>query len=393
MPTENLLRFAADSADSILRYISRTAEPGADGVRWRTLNYDDELHYDPNLFNGVSGIALFLADYYHIRGDESALDLAIGAAKWASAPARLPEDHSMGYGVSGIGMAWLRIHAVTQDERALNEALTLAQPILATDPGPRTGFLFGAAGVAMFLLRLWEASDDQRVLDGVQKHAAWLKSVAEQSENGCFWPVNALRSGRPSVPGFCRGTAGIGHFFASLAHVSQDKEWGEVAQQAADTLVQHGQVDHGGLNWPAVFGEADELQCQWCRGAAGVGLFLTKAYRVLEDAAHLEAARVAAQATYNYGDVRSNPCQCHGLAGNAELFIELYRLTGEAAWFDRAVEFGKLALKYRFESEEGEVWQADVPGFASPDFLCGAAGTGHFFLRLLEPKELEMPLL
>ena len=39
---------------------------------------------------------------------------------------------------------------------------------------------------------------------------------------------------------------------------------------------------------------------------------------------------------FAYGDVRRNPSQCHGLAGNGELFVELYRLTGDARWRHRA---------------------------------------------------------
>ncbi len=393
MLPEKHRRIATDCADSIFRYIARTAEPVADGVRWQTLNYEDELHYDPNLFNGVGGIPLFLADYHRVRGDEHALALALGAAKWSSAPHRLPSDTSVGYGMAGIGLAWLRIHSVSQDQQALREAVALGERTLTTGPGPRTGFLFGTAGVGTFLLRLWEASSDERFLDGAQTYARWLKSVATESEAGLFWPVNATRTGRPFVPGFCRGTAGIGHFFAALALSTGDAEWVDVASKAATTLVNHAQSDHGGLNWPSEFGEPESLQCQWCRGAAGVGLFLTRAYAVSRETHHLNAARLAGEATYQYKDVRSNPCQCHGLAGNAELFLELYNLTGDSLWLDRAGEFADLAETYRIETAEGVAWQADVPGHTSPDYLCGAAGTGHFYLRLLDPKQLTMPIL
>ena len=39
------------------------------------------------------------------------------------------------------------------------------------------------------------------------------------------------------------------------------------------------------------------------------------------------------------------------------------------------------------------MWQADDPGFDSPDLLFGASGTGHFFLRLWRPDEITRPLL
>jgi hypothetical protein len=91
--------------------------------------------------------------------------------------------------------------------------------------------------------------------------------------------------------------------------------------------------------------------------------------------------------------VRRNPVQCHGLAGNAELFLELYRATGKPLWLDRAHDFAQRMFAYRSATPEGDVWQADDPGYASPDFMFGAAGTGHFFLRLWRPNQVTRPLL
>jgi hypothetical protein len=41
----------------------------------------------------------------------------------------------------------------------------------------------------------------------------------------------------------------------------------------------------------------------------------------------------------------------------------------------------------------GDAWPIDVPERYSPDFMCGAAGVGHFFLRLVAPEPARMPLL
>ena len=106
----------------------------------------------------------------------------------------------------------------------------------------------------------------------------------------------------------------------------------------------------------------------------------------------MEIAQLAGKATYAYRDIRNNPSQCHGLSGNAELFIELYIITGDDAWLQWSYEFAVLASSYCKKTAQGDIWQADEPGYYSPDFLCGAAGTGHFFLRLLDPDKIEMPL-
>jgi Lanthionine synthetase C-like protein len=91
--------------------------------------------------------------------------------------------------------------------------------------------------------------------------------------------------------------------------------------------------------------------------------------------------------------VRRNPGQCHGLAGSADLFLELHRLTGAPVWRQRAGAFARRALAYRATTADGEAWPTDdagAPTRYSPDFMRGAAGVGHFFLRVLAPDRVRM---
>ena len=134
-------------------------------------------------------------------------------------------------------------------------------------------------------------------------------------------------------------------------------------------------------------------RCQWCHGAPGIGLFFAKAYEALRDAAYVATAEDASEATYRYGDGRANPTYCHGLVGSAELLVELFRVTGEPRWLERAHDFAQRMLAYRMVGPEGDRWPCDAPPWTAPDFLCGAAGTGHVFLRLLDPGRIPMALL
>ncbi len=122
-------------------------------------------------------------------------------------------------------------------------------------------------------------------------------------------------------------------------------------------------------------------------------LIAEMAYAALGDASFLETARAAGEATYAYGDVRHNPCLCHGLTGNAGFLFDLYRLTGEPQWLERAHDLARRAFAYRTTTPEGDVWQADEPGFTSPEFMFGAAGAGHVFLRLWQPDAVRLPLV
>jgi lantibiotic modifying enzyme len=117
------------------------------------------------------------------------------------------------------------------------------------------------------------------------------------------------------------------------------------------------------------------------------------AYAALGERDYLDAAEAAAATTLAYGDVRRNPSACHGLAGSAEVFLALYRATHEPRWLSHAYDFGRQMLAYRTTGPEGDAWQADDPGFTSPDFFCGAAGVGHYFLRLGTPDSLHLPFV
>jgi lantibiotic modifying enzyme len=379
----------------VFSYVARTAERVKEGVRWRTLSYDNRPQYDFSVFNVVAGISFFLADYARLTGQSKPLELARDALQWCES-ARLPRGFSRGLyvGRTGLGMAWLHLARVSEDQTLLPRCALHAQRILDHEPGPVTDILGGAAGNGLFLLRLWEATRDDGYLAGAVRNAEWLESIATRTRGGCSWQMAYdWHWGAEHYLGFAHGLAGIAYFLIALFAATRSERWEPLARTSLRTLTRLAKPDHGGLNWPIVLEEPDELsRCQWCHGAPGVGLTFAKAYEVWREPGFLRTAEAAAEATLAYGDVRRNPSQCHGLAGNAELFLELYRRTHKSEWLERARGFAERAFAYRHAGPEGDTWQADEAGYSSPDFMCGAAGTGHFFLRLLQPERLAMPL-
>lgn len=292
-------------------------------------------------------------------------------------------------------MAWLRFSITTGDSNALKKASEIGDRVLESSVGPVTDYLGGVAGKGIFLLRLWEASPQEKYLSGAVRYGEWLsgEAIRDKAGLGCYWPMRFDESPPWNSLGFAHGIAGIGYFLLLLYKATQDSRRAELARGVAETLSKQAKPDRGGLNWPVTLGENDMDRCQWCHGAPGVGLFYTKAYEILGEPSYLKTAQAAGETTFTCGDVRHNPCQCHGLSGNAELFTELYRITQDRLWLDRAYDFASRAFSYRETKPEGDIWQSDEPGYYSPDFLCGAAGVGHFFLRLLAPDRVRMPLM
>ena len=215
---------ARAGADSVYRSLARTAEAGPDGVRWQTLSFQNVPHYGTNLYNGVAGVTVFLADYARLRNVPAAGALARRALDWCAVPGRAlrhPDDHpgagaaSLAFGHPGIGLAWLRLARATEDPALLAPAAAIAAGLLAAAPGPQTSLLFGAAGAGWFLLRLWEAAGDDRYLAGAVAAGAWLERVAVRDRAGCRWP-GTVGGPRPPGLGFGIGTAGTGYFLLEL---------------------------------------------------------------------------------------------------------------------------------------------------------------------------------
>ena len=390
MATPDIDTLAREGADSVFQYVRRTAEPTPTGTRWQTLSFEDEPMYSLSPLDGVGGIALFLADYARLTGSDEARRLARSGLEWCASDEHQssPLWHYMGTPTiaaqGGLVVAWLRL-AAAGDTDALDRAAALARTFHGRPLGPMTEYLYGEAGTGVALLRAYHATGDRAHLDEAIRIGAWLDDVAtrESDRDALSWPSALEGPRRTFMLGFMHGTSGVGYFLALLHQADPSDRWAGPIRGAATYLREHAVEDRGGLNWPRTPGdEAD--RCAWCHGAAGVGRFWTEAYAALREPSFLETARAAAECTYAYGDYRSAAIQCHGLSGNAELFLELYRLTSDQRWLTRAEEFARQCFTYRLETPEGDAWQTDVPGNTSPDYVYGATGPGHYFLRLLE---------
>ncbi len=387
------MEIAIDGAHSVFSFIERTAENVSNGFRWKTIDYHNEPQYDYNVFNGSGGISFFLAEYYRLTNSTAALDLAIGANQWCSSDERKGFSRGLLTGKTGVAMACLHLSQIAQEPEYRTYCAKNAEILLREDPGPMTDLMGGAAGNGLFLLRLWQATEDERYLSGACHCGEWLEKQMVRDEKGCYCLTSTDgKWGDIPTSGVAHGVSGVTHFLLHLHDATKDKRWASLAREILDTLVRHAIPDKGGLNWGMKL-DGPITRCAWSHGSPGIGLVFLKANEVLEDRSYYEIALKCGETTYAYGDLRRNVTQCIGLSGSGELFIELYRAGNEELWLNRAHEFAKMAYGYKEELPEGDAWPTDEPGLYSADFMYGAAGVGHYFLRLWKPREIQMPLM
>ena len=405
---ESRSRLSHEVSDSVFRYLERTSEPVSDGTRWQTLKEPNKPRYSAGVYSGVAGISFFLSDYSRIACSETAKNLALSSLEWCSSEAREIKVVDLGAGQAGIGLAWLRFYEATGQPQGLDRARNVGNVILDLPPGVAfehdssgdvlaTELFRGLAGQGVFLLRLWDITKDERILAFLADGVNWLIGSATRNDLGCYWPIYIRRSGKTApesglLTGFCHGIAGIGYFLAMLCERSNSVKASKLLMEIHETLSKHEIKDEGKIAWKRWIEYPNPAPCQWCHGTAGIGLFYVKAAEVLGKPELLQLAVSAGESTFDWADFRTSPIQCHGLAGNGELFLELHRLTGDDVWLSRATIFATRILKYRKSTSQGEVWEGDEPDLYSPDFYLGASGIGHFFLRLAHSETVRMPL-
>jgi lantibiotic modifying enzyme len=385
------------SADSVFSFINATAEAVDTGFRWRTYDYGNQLQYHFSIFNGVGGIPIFLSAYFEATRNPRALELARGALAWSfqNDPEKGNFQRGLQMGKMGLTYSALCLSKASGADEFPELIEELADHLLSEAPGPITDFISGEASNGWLLLQLWEKKPEARYLEGAIRCGRWLENQLVTDVLGTHCLVDPIQKGFGTKPysGLAHGISGVAHFFGCLYRATSDAHWKGLAMALLETLISHAQPIRGGINWSPILGGNELSRCQNSHGAPGIGLVFAKAAGLLDRRDYLSVALQAGEATYHYGDYRENPTLCTGLAGGGELLVEIYRITKEEMWLKRAREFAEKALAYRSIIDGQDFWPTDVVDCFSADFTYGASGIGYFFLRTINPHQLEPPLM
>jgi hypothetical protein len=228
--------------------------------------------------------------------------------------------------------------------------------------------------------------------------------------------------------GYAHGNAGIATFLYATAAATGESEFAAVATEALLTVLPQAVVVDGAAYWPASPEEAADTSeagywPSWCNGSSGMGTAFLRAHLATGDPSFRRAAEAAAQAGLRER-WRSSAVQCHGLAGDAELLLDLAALPDpgparraavtatEALLLQRRTPAGGAGPGARGVPERpgvrgvperpgvrgvpgGTVFADDSGATVSAGFGTGVAGTGSFLLRLVAggPRPLMLDSL
>ena len=363
--------------------------------------------FGPDLYNGTTGIALFLARLHRFRPDPLLETTARGAVRQAlSRVDDIPKEQRPTLYGGWLGIAWaLRELAELMDEPSwAEESDRLADSQLGAEAGPyQTDIIGGIAGSAMALLALWRRTHREALLAEATRLGEVLLARANHSEDALSWTTMPPESGfqHRDLTGFSHGASGVALALLELAAVTQRRDFYDAA--FAGFRYERRWYSPQQQNWPDFrnlpgLSQAPSAQpsytMAWCHGAPGIGLARLRAFELTNDQELLLEADAAIQGTYKPASVPTsidNYSLCHGLGGNAEIFLTAARILKNPQYKAIADYIGQRAIQ---DADARESWPCGVAGGdESPNLMIGLAGIGYFYLRLHDPESVPSVLM
>jgi len=338
---------------------------------------------DPCVYSGDAGVALLHVGLYGATRKREWLAAARQALE--RAVAEMGEEPGLYTGRAGVGQACLDAYRASGEAAFLAMARACAKGL----DGPQaTDVISGAAGIGIFRLNLHAATGGKEDLDAARRTGEWLAKRAIGVEGTVCWRVGADETSR-IYTGFSHGAAGVGYFLLGLGNATGEAYYKDLAQEAGRFVARNAtpEGEDGWLWYRTVPPQKDEeIRIQWCHGPPGNGLFFAALVRAGKEAYRPALDRCLATTRRLGRTARAGGCQCHGVAGNAELLLEAYRLTKDKALLDEARLWATALLVPR-----GEGFAVDTEYDSS--YMLGLAGIGHFLLRLGDPEGTPLPLM
>ncbi|HEU5381016.1 MAG TPA: type 2 lanthipeptide synthetase LanM family protein [Ktedonobacteraceae bacterium] len=365
------------------------------------------LPTDTNLYDGTSGIALFLGYLGTLTGQARYTELAQLSLRAVHTQVEQQKERIQEASIgtfTGLGSAlYLMTHmgALWQDASLLQEAEALAElliPLIAQDT--QLDIVSGAAGCILNLLGLYTLRPGARLLEIACLCGDHLLSTAQAMDAGIGWIT--IASEKP-LGGFAHGASGIVLSLLKLAHISGCERYRKAAldgltydrslyvpseQNWADLRTFAARLARTKQSSPE---QENQQPCMiaWCHGAAGIGLGRTGGLAYLDDELTRQEIETAINTTIAKG-FRDNHSLCHGALGNLDLLLTAAQTLNIPRYHTLLAEFTAILL----ESITACGWVAGVPlGIETPGLMTGLAGMGYELLRLAEPEKVPSILL
>jgi type 2 lantibiotic biosynthesis protein LanM len=355
----------------------------------------------PDLYDGLPGVALFLAYLGAVAGEERYTLLARQALETIRRQlCQSKRQHAVtaigGFaGWGGVLYALAHLGVLWQEPDLLALAVELAGELPALiEKDDDHDLLGGSAGCIIALLCLERHQPTPSLRRLAIQCGDHLLARARPMPQGVGWPSPMPCSG--PLTGFSHGAAGISWALLELAAWTGEERFRPAA--LGGIAYERGLFSPEVKNWPdlrlpgsgktSADAEPASFFNGWCHGAPGIGLARLLCLPHLDDPLLRPEIEAACSTTLAAGFGR-NHTLCHGDLGNLELPLEAARAFPNSAVSGRVDALAAGILR-SVEADGGLCGNAT--GLASPGLMTGLAGIGYGLLRLAEPARVPSVL-
>lgn len=353
--------------------------------------------FGPDVYSGTSGIALFLTALYSERKDAVLLKTIEGAIEQVKSTMKQASNHGFYAGKPGIAATLIRLGKELNREDWTKEGLDLLESIPSDLlQSYEIDIISGAAGTIPILLDTYAVFKKQELLDKAIALGHLLCSAAVKNNTVWSW---ATVPSQKNLTGFSHGASGIALALLQLHQVTGNPSFLEAAEGGFNYERQSFDVSQ--QNWPdfrddvRTSSTGNVCGVAWCHGAPGITISRLKANQLYPDTVFTNEMNIALATTTNsiYHSLMENLTNtnysiCHGIAGNADIILDC----GGIEYQQLAEAVGNAGIsKYQ---DSNIPWSTGLnSGQYTPGLMMGIAGTGYFYLRLLNKNKHKSVLI
>jgi type 2 lantibiotic biosynthesis protein LanM len=378
----------------IAERLEERAVHGDAGTTWIGASAIDERRgieiapLGPDLYDGLPGVALFLAQVGAVTGERRYERLARRSLETLRSQIARGAVNGIGAlcGWGGIIYALAHLGDLWFEPALLDEAAAYAERAAALIDADRTfDVVGGAAGCIIAVLALHARAPGESLCRIARRCGAHLIANRRRCANGAGWV--AAETGDVPLTGLSHGAAGIALALLRLSAATSDPRFHAVAREAI--AYERSLFSESAQNWPdlrAAAGTPDgrTFRTLWCHGAPGIGIARLASAPFLNGALVDAEIEIAVRTTCRDG-FRGGDSLCHGALGNLELLLVAAERSESAALKMRVNELSALAI----DESERNGWRCGNPGgIETPGLMTGIAGIGFQLLRLAGPAEV-----
>ncbi|GFP78597.1 lanc-like protein gcr2 [Phtheirospermum japonicum] len=334
---------------------------------------------DYTLYTGALGTALLLFKAYQVTGDKNDLSICADIIKACDSASIGSGRVTFICGQAGVCALGAVVAHHNGDEQSCHRYVSKFKEIKLPNDLPDE-LLYGRAGY------LWASSFLNENIGKDTISSTRTRAVVDE----------IIKSGQQLATKRCplmfewhgKKYWGAAHGLAGIVNLLMDMELKpDEAEHVKGTLRYMIENRFPSGNYPSSEGSETDRLVHWCHGAPGVALTLVKAAKVFKSEEFLQAAIEAGEVVWKRGLLKRVGV-CHGISGNAYVFLSLYRLTGKPEFLHRAKAFACF-LHDRAQTliSEGVMHGGDRPY----SLFEGIGGMAYLFLDMTEPSQARFP--